>query len=128
MNIRTEKFIDDSEWDKLVQDTYKKPYHFQQQDGCQSRGKVHLEVPYEAEDYENDEIPEVVNGEKMGVSFKAWLARDPKAPLNGEKDNPDYVIKLFWQRNFYPNIQMIANDLHSKGLLEAGEYNIIIDW
>jgi hypothetical protein len=35
---------------------------------------------------------------------------------------------MFWDRNFYPNVQMVANDLHKKGLLEAGEYSIRIDW
>ena len=30
------------------------------------------------EDYENTSVPEVINGEEMGVSFAAWLARDPK--------------------------------------------------
>jgi len=27
-----------------------------------------------------------------------------------------------------PNIQRVANDLHTKGLLEAGKYIIDIDW
>jgi len=62
----------------------------------------------------------------MGVSFKAWLARDPKQKLEGQEY--DYELSLWWDRNFYPDVQMVANDLHAKGLLESGEYLIDIDW
>lgn len=62
----------------------------------------------------------------MGVSFKSWLARDPKEwktiPSYG------YEVVLFWDRNFYPHISMVINDLYSKGLLPEGEYVIDIDW
>ncbi len=126
MKIRTEQVIDVSEWDKLVTKTYKRPYSFQQQDGCKGRGNFHLSVPDDADDYDNDSVPEVVNGEERGVSFAAWLARDPKAPLADGRDN--YALDLWWGRNFYPNIQMVANDLHAKGLLKAGDYTIDIDW
>lgn len=125
MKIRTEKLVDVDEWDKLVQDTYGRPYNFQQQSGCQDRGTFPLTVPAKADDYKNDEIPEVVNGKEMGVSFKAWLARDPKTVMANQ---PSYCAELFWGRNFYPDIQMIANDLHDKGLLRAGKYIINIDW
>ena len=128
MKIRTEKVIDVSDWDELVEKTYGKPYSFQQQDGCKGRGLFRFSVPAEAEDYENETIPEIVNGEKMGVSFSAWLKRDPKTPLTNPEDNYDWSIRLWWKRNFYPDMQMIANDLHSKGLLAAGDYTIDIDW
>ena len=36
--------------------------------------------------------------------------------------------ELWWERNFYPDVSMIINDLHSKGLLPAGDYSIDIDW
>ena len=129
MKIKNVKMIEVGEWDKLVKNTYKRTYSFQQQDGCKDRGTFNLIVPDEADDFENDTIPEIVNHEKMGVSFKAWLSRDPKEPLKELKDRTEqYTIDLWWKRNFYPNIQMIANDLHSKGLLDAGEYVINIDW
>lgn len=121
--------INHSDLDDLVEKTYGKPYSFQQQDGCQGRGNVSITVPEEADDYENDTLPEVVNGEEMGVSFAAWLARDPKQKLNTE-DNWDreHGLNLFWERNFYPNLQMVVNDLHAKGLFPAGDYVINIDW
>ena len=126
LKTRTEKLVDVQEWDKLVKETYGRPYSFQQQDECRFRGVVPLTVPAEANDFPNDTLPEVVNGGEMGVSFAAWLARDPKQP-GGTRDT-DWAITLWRHRNFYADIQMVANDLHAKGLLEAGDYLINIDW
>jgi hypothetical protein len=126
LKIKTVKIIDVQNWDDLVVKTYGRPYSFQQQDDYKARGVVGLTVPDHADDYKNDTVPEVVNHRKMGVSFAAWLARDPKQPLSGRDEA--WVVDLWWDRNFYPDVQMIANDLHAKGLLEAGEYSINIDW
>jgi hypothetical protein len=124
---RNINMIDVSDWDDLVEKTYERPYSFQQQDGCKDRGIFEMSVPDNADDIENDTIPDEVNGEEMGVSFAAWLARDPNE-WNGEEKKQPWTLELFWERNFYPDVQMIANDLHEKGLLEAGEYVINIDW
>ena len=126
MKIRTEKVIDVSDWDELVKTTYGRPYSFQQQDGCKERGTFRFSVPCETFDYSRDTVPEIVNHDEMGVSFAAWLARDPKKPLEGQLH--DFELRLWWRRNFYPDVETIANDLHTKGLLEAGEYTIDIDW
>lgn len=83
-----------------------------------------MTIPCTDGDYENDSVPDEINGEEMGVSFAAWLARDPEE-WNGERT---YYKDLFWGRNFYPDIQTVANDLHAKGLLPAGKYVIDIDW
>ena len=124
--------IDVSDWDDLVRETYGRPYSFQQQEGCRSRGVERIRIPEKAYDYETETIPEVVNGEEMGVSFAAWLARDPKQYLEptGEEFEEvlDAFLKMWWERNFYPDVQMVANDLHAKGLIEEGEYLINIDW
>lgn len=114
------------ELDKLVQDTYHRPYSYQQQDGCRDRGTVAFSVPADPWDYENDTVPEELNGSKMGVSFSAWLARDPHQPV-GERSQ-SWEIQMYWERNFYPTLHAVLNDLHSKGLLEAGEYLLVIDW
>lgn len=129
--LKTKKVnvIDNSDWDDLVSETYGRPYCFQQQDGCKQRQHVSISVPVEhPEDYENDTVPEVVNHSEMGVSFKAWLERDPKQQLSSKDDQDSWSLRLWWERNFYPNVDMIINDLHSKGLLEAGDYEIDIDW
>lgn len=120
--------IEVSDWDTLVSSTYKRPYNFQQQYGCQSRGIFHLTIPSEyTEDSEmHDSIPEIVNGEEMGVKFDVWLSRDINKPIPYETQG--YELDLFWDRNFYPDIHTVANDLHKKGLIEAGSYIINIDW
>lgn len=128
MKVSTKNFIEVQDWDELVQKTYGRPYCFQQQDGCKDRGIHELIVPDE-ETYDEemkDSIPDVINGNEMGVKFSAWLARDPKE-WNGKKEDERY-LDLFWERNFYPEIKTVANDLYKKGLLEAGEYVINIDW
>lgn len=147
MSIKTRdiKVVSLHDWDDLVKSTYGRPYMFQQQDGCKDRGTYELTVPCEAWDYENDTVPEIINGEEMGVSFKAWLERDPNAPLNPtdeelascpyfyKEDRAKWCeskshINMFYDRNFYPCVEMIANDLHAKGLMPAGDYMIVIDW
>ena len=130
MKFKQVQMIEVQEWDQLVEETYGRIYSFQQQDGCKDRGIENLTVPVQHPwDYENDTIPEKVNGDEMGVSFKAWLECDPKQKLNSDDVwAREHGLNLFWKRNFYPSIDMIANDLHSKGLLPAGEYVINIDW
>lgn len=77
----------------------------------------------------NDAIPENVNDEMMGVKFAKWLERDPKQVLSSlsRRREEQYAIRLWWERNFYPDFQTVANDLHNKGLLKAGKYTIEID-
>src|ERR1035437_3537785 len=129
IKIKIIKMIDVSDWDDLVENTYNRIYSFQQQDDCKPRGIVNLTVPSRdaAEyDFENETVPEIVNGNEMGVSFSAWLDRDPNKPLDPQEY--DYELGMWWDRNFYPHVDMVANDLHAKGLVEAGEYVINIDW
>jgi len=123
------KTIDVNDWDSLVMNTYGKHYSFQQQEGCQPRGKVSLTVPSEwtNEEEMHESIAEEVNGDEMGVKFETWLARDPNQPLP-PPDDADYCISMFWERNFYPDLHTVANDLYAKGLIEAGSYVIDIDW
>lgn len=128
MKFTNVKMISVSDWDNMVVKTYGKPYNFQQQDGCKERVMFNLRVPDIDYDFENDTIPETVNHADMGVSFKAWLARDPKQELNAEDWKSPSAITMWWERNFYPDVQMIANDLHDKGLLPTGDYVINIDW
>lgn len=126
LKTKTIRMIEVGDWDDLVEKVYGKPYSFQQQDDCKDRGVESLTVPAYASDFQKDFIEEVINGDDMGVSFEAWLARDPKEWNGSEEDARS--VSMFWERNFYPDISMIANDLHAKGLLEAGEYTINIDW
>lgn len=131
VRTRTEQVIDVSDWDNLVESTYGRPYSFQQQDGCKERGRAYLSVSlHEPDDYENDSVPEIVNGNEMGVSFEAWLARDPAQCLNQgtDHDRGVWCRDLWWERNFYPTADAVAHDLCKRGLIDAGEYVIDIDW
>ena len=126
-------FVDVHDWDALVRETYGKPYNLQQQDGCKQRGVQHLSVTGEDPGDFFEEVtvlPEKVNHPDMGVNFKTWLARDPKQPLLYYDDFNDeqWAIDLWWERNFYPDTEYLAYDLHKRGLLPAGEYVINIDW
>ena len=129
MKTKNVKIVEVDDWDDLVTSTYKRSYCFQQQDGCKDRGLVYLNVPSNDEyDYTNNTIPEEVNGFERGVSFKAWLERDPNKLLNGEQPPSSIGLGLFWSRNFYPHVSQIINDLYNRGLLEEGEMAIEIDW
>lgn len=126
---RTEQVIDVSDWDQLVIDTYGRPYSFQQQGGCKPRGRETLTATLDSEyvyDFESETVPEIVNHDEMGVSFAAWLARDPKQGLPGREDR--FGLELWWDRNFYPTAESIAHDLCKRGLLPEGTYTIDIDW
>jgi hypothetical protein len=127
LKTTTVKVINLRDWNELVKTTYNKRYDLQQQNGCMERQLLNIQVPADDnEDFENEEIPEEVNGDEEGVSFKAWLARD-KDKLGGKLDS-DFRLDLFWNRNFYPSLNMVINDLYKKGLLDEGEYKIDIDW
>ncbi len=124
------RVIEVSDFDALVKKTYGRPYSLQQQDGCMSRGVININVSSEGEpeDYENDTVPETVNHEERGVSFTAWLERDPELPLNAEDWDGPSALPMWWRRNFYPYLDAVLTDLCKKGLIEEGEYTINIDW
>lgn len=130
--IKNVQMIDVNDWDDLVRSTYNRPYCFQQQDGCKERGIYTLVVPtskIDVEEFENEQIPEEVNGEIMGVTFAAWIARNPEQSLNSKDQfDREHGLKWFYLRNFYPSIESVAFDLYKKGLLPSGEYIINIDW
>lgn len=128
IRYETVKIIHMNDWDKLVTDIYKKPYKFQQQYGCQGRGLFHLTIPTDETygDEINEEIPEIVNHETMCVTLDKWLERDPSQPL--KNDDSLLSLELWWERNFYPDIYTVANDLCEKGFIEPGDYAIKIDW
>jgi hypothetical protein len=118
LKIETVQQITLQDWDDFVTKVYGKPYSFQQQDGCKSRGYDSLWIPDDREDIEqwedeceNVSIPFEVNGEEMGVTFETWLNTSPEDTR--KHFDSDSENNLFWQRNFYPDLHMIAKDLYS---------------
>jgi hypothetical protein len=130
LQYENRRVVDVGDWDELVMATYGRPYNFQQQDGCKDRQSHYITIPVpHPSDYDNDTVPEKVNHDDMGVSFAAWLARDPTQLLDtGDEWDRINGLDLWWARNFYPDVEMVANDLYARGLVEAGEYIIDIDW
>lgn len=127
MKINVVKQIEVRDWDMLVKKTYGKPYSFQQQEGCKSRGIETISTNSDwAEDFQNTEIPFVVNGDEIGVSFETWLNTNPED--TAKHFDSHWENGLFWDRSFYPEPNILAADLCKRGLLEPGEYQIHIDW
>lgn len=131
IKLSTKQIIEVQDWDDLVEQTYGKPYSFQQQWGCQDRGIVPISVvegsmkdPYE----ETTNVEEAVNVNETAVSFQAWLARDPRQKLSDPEQQEDWYTKLWWERSFFPDVEVLANDMCNKGLIAPGEYSINIDW
>lgn len=123
LKYELKRIVSDSDFDALVEKTYGKKYCFQQQEGCRDRCQYSFSVPEKyAEDYDNDEIEIRVNGDEMGVSFKAWLAQEENFYVD------EFSDRLFWERNFYPSFEVLVNDLYEKGLIEAGDYILDVDW
>lgn len=120
INIKTIQQIRCQEWDRVVQEVYGKPYCYQQQDGCKDRGIDYISTSIDEEtDYSDDILSEESNWEESdyGTPFCTWIDTEPK----------EYP-RLYWERNFYPHVNMIANDLYKKGILPEGIYQIVIDW
>lgn len=126
LKVQNTKLVTVGSWDSLVEKTYGKPYNFQQQDGCKERGIHHITIPQQCEDMYEDVKPEEIDLKLEGVNFEVWnsIPVEKFEAMRGTNQSHD----LFWGRNFYPDVQMVANDLHAKGLIEAGEYAIEIDW
>lgn len=138
------KIIELCDWDDLVIETYKRPYSLQQQYGCLDKHSfVRIEVPNEfTEESTHNEfgytihenIPELINGKEMCVKLSTWLSKNPDDKINDPSYagkaifDDQYLIETFWHRNFYPDINILANDLYKKGLLKKGKYTILIDW
>ena len=65
-SVRT---VDLGDWDELVEETYGRPYNFQQQDDCKDRGIQKFTVPKSSPyDYDNDTVPEEVNHEFQSLA------------------------------------------------------------
>ena len=108
----TEKrVIDDTDWDDFVKSVYKRPYKFQQQDGCKSRGIYSFSVPPRC-------IEDRDESYDSGVPFDEWINATP----------PSDMEHMHWERNFFPDVTMIIDDLYKKGLIESGNYIININW
>lgn len=128
LKYNTVKFVELRHWNEFVKQVYGRPYNLQQQDGYLDRGTINLSVPSGSNcGYTNDTLPEFL-GPEGGVSLAGWLARDPTQLIPALGSEEQWMTGMWWERNFYPMLEEVANDLYAKGLLEQGEYVINIDW
>lgn len=125
INITQWNVIGENNWSGFVRRTYGRPYRLQQQEDCAPNDSVIFIDTDEnfSYDFENKTIPETLSG-KCGVNFNTWLKRNPKEKV---KDINGYdITDLWWERNFYPEVNTVAADLCKRGLLPAGEYVIYV--
>lgn len=102
--------LSETTFSKYVSELYGRPYNLQQQgDMLAQESAVALVVP-ELEDWNED------------PSLEEWLAATP--PVSAA----DYIDTMRWERQFYPSLEAVANDLHARGLLDAGRYIIHVSW
>lgn len=101
----------ESDFSRYVTEHYGRPYNLQQQgDMLAQEASVRFTVP---SPYAEDDMP---------VSLADWIAATPPT------DPSDYREKMRWERDYYPNLETVANDLHTKGLLDAGDYIMYAWW
>lgn len=80
-------------------------------------------------DYSNESIKfDLYSDYEMGIKFEIWKNSTFDEIKSNFPDDNDSAITTFIERNFYPAIQVVANDLYNRGLIEAGSYIINIDW
>jgi len=121
LKFNTTRYVRVQDWDDLVTVTYGRRYNFQQQ-GYKDRGTMHFDVPevwdgeYDEAEYLDEDMP----------TFAEWLARDPKTPTPNRKH--EWEDEFWWDREFYPQFESVLRDLSIRGLVEPGEYVLVIDW
>ena len=109
MKVTKVNLIWESEFSQLVEDTYGRPYKLQQQgDMLHQESMVRLSVP--------------------GEVFDHWQATTLEEWVAAEYPSPKFDYDFQWEREFYPQLEEVANDLHERGLLDEGEYVLHVWW
>ena len=132
MKIEKLNVISDANWSRFVSETYGRPYWFSYQRWRDQGEKglyrftLPLEDIEEFDEHGECDVEDIPKPKWFGVKFEYWLERDPKKPLVGQ--TKDEQLEDWWENSFYPSHEVIANDLFNKGILEAGDYAIGVDW
>lgn len=147
MKIETVHKIWESEFSDLVSEVYGRPYRLQQQGDCYAQDSI-IEITATEEDYPDDWVPY-----EDEITLEKWLSADPNAPIRNprydqyrelalqhpgkgyeklEKDEWEgpgtTTHDLYWEREFYPPLEDLVNDLCKKGKIPAGDYVIHVWW
>lgn len=113
--------IGESDFSRYVSEHYGRPYNLQQQGdmlGQESAVKLTVPDPEDGE-WEGMTMPTLVQ----------WQEATPPGdhPEGGYDPNVSRE-NMRWEREYYPQLEAVANDLHAKGLLDAGEYILFVSW
>jgi hypothetical protein len=112
MRIENVKLISETEFSRLVSETYGRPYQLQQQGDMMGQDTmIRVTVP-------DDGKWGCIGDEER---FQEWKARDVTEPM-------DYTERLWWLRDFYPPFNEVLDDLHRQGILPQGDYVIHVWW
>lgn len=107
--------LSETTFSKYVSELYGRPYQLQQQgDMLAQESSVALIVP-EPEDW--NENP----------SLAEWLAATPPEE-QGLGLSELLNEEMRWERQYYPSLEAVGNDLHARGLLDVGYYIIHVSW
>lgn len=110
--------IHELEFSELVREVYGRPYQFQQQEFMGQKTYYEFSVPAHP-----------LGDHYKAVPFQEWLEATPPGPAEpGKFDSELFTEGLRWEREFYPEMEEIVNDLHQKGLIDPGEYALHIWW
>ncbi|MEU7631747.1 hypothetical protein AB0C34_17415 [Nocardia sp. NPDC049220] len=109
LNPRTVTLMGEGDFSRFISQVYGRPYQLQQQRECLSQNSlVEFTVPAE-------------ESECSGPSLAQWQATPP--PTRGDSRE-----QVRWKREFFPQLEDVVNDLHTRGLLPAGEYALDVSW
>lgn len=101
--------IDESEFSALVTKIYGRPYRFQQQGDMKCQDTI-----------ETFSVPSEEYGGWTGPSLTEWQIAPPP--------DGDFKEELRWHRDFYPELEVVVNDLYARGLIAAGDYALHVWW
>lgn len=114
----TVQVIWEHDFNKVVQSVYGKPYVFQQQgDMLLGQNGYYPFTVHSAEKYQQWDATEI------DAELTRWLSAEP--PQNARA----FTIQLWWERENYPDIDVILYDLaYRRGLMASGRYALHVWW
>ena len=113
MNIKEVKLIWEHELNELITATYGRPYNYGRWQEMGQDTMTQVTVPEEADEPWEGGPP----------SLEEWLAGEPPATLTDA-----WRIEQWWQTEYCPELQVVVNDLHARGLMPAGDYVMHVWW
>lgn len=111
MDLKSEtvKLIWESDFSKLVSETYGRPYQFQQQGDMMGQDTIY-----------KFSIPDATwhpTPEDAAKDIQEWI-NDPR----------EFKYEFEAERECYPPIESVIVDLHERGIIDPGDYALHVWW